>query len=185
MTAHAIVALHRGELDAALERVEAMIRKWEGRPFYESRGVALRGRIRAARGDLEGARRDYLEALALQDRLGFEVAAARSRLGLAEVELAAGDLGRVDELVRAAMPPIARELLAPDLAQAAALAALSTHRRGGRASTAELHRLAAAVESWPLRQQILLGAAEIEGDAAAAQELRRRAAAAGFVRLGR
>jgi hypothetical protein len=78
------------------------------------------------------------------------------------------------------MPPIVRERLAPDLAHAAALASVALHRRGLPAPAAELHRLAAAVESYPLRAQVLLAAAEVEGDAAAAEKIRRDAAAAGY-----
>jgi tetratricopeptide (TPR) repeat protein len=67
-------------------------------------------------GDLDAARADLAEALALHVEMGADTGAAHALQRLAEVELAAGDRSAAERLLRRALPlarwsPLARHLL--------------------------------------------------------------------------
>jgi DNA-binding winged helix-turn-helix (wHTH) protein/tetratricopeptide (TPR) repeat protein len=98
--------------------------------------VTVAGEAGLLAGDLDGARADLAEALALHREMGADTGAAHTLQRLAEVELAAGDRAAAERLLRRALPlarwsPLARHLLqriygtlisaAPDTAAALAV----------------------------------------------------------------
>jgi DNA-binding winged helix-turn-helix (wHTH) protein/tetratricopeptide (TPR) repeat protein len=98
--------------------------------------VTVAGEAALLAGDLDAARADLAEALALHVEMGADTGAAHTLQRLAEVELAAGDRAAAGRLLRRALPlarwsPLARHLLqriygtlisaAPDAAAALAV----------------------------------------------------------------
>jgi DNA-binding winged helix-turn-helix (wHTH) protein/tetratricopeptide (TPR) repeat protein len=78
--------------------------------------VTVAGEAALLAGDLDAARADLAEALALHREMGADTGAAHTLQRLAEVELAAGDRVAAERLLRRALPlarwsPLARHLL--------------------------------------------------------------------------
>jgi DNA-binding winged helix-turn-helix (wHTH) protein/tetratricopeptide (TPR) repeat protein len=78
--------------------------------------VTVSGEAALLAGDLDAARADLAEALALHREMGADTGAAHALQRLAEVELAAGDRAAAERLLRRALPlarwsPLARHLL--------------------------------------------------------------------------
>jgi tetratricopeptide (TPR) repeat protein len=78
--------------------------------------VTVAGEAALLAGDLDAARADLGEALALHLEMGADTGAAHTLQRLAEVELAAGDRSAAERLLRRALPlarwsPLARHLL--------------------------------------------------------------------------
>jgi DNA-binding winged helix-turn-helix (wHTH) protein/tetratricopeptide (TPR) repeat protein len=78
--------------------------------------VTVAGEAALLAGDLDAARADLAEALALHVEMGADTGAAHALQRLAEVELAAGDRSAAERLLRRALPlarwsPLARHLL--------------------------------------------------------------------------
>src|SRR5215470_16150957 len=78
--------------------------------------VTVAGEAALLAGDLDAARADLGEALALHAEMGADTGAAHTLQRLAEVELAAGDRSAAERLLRRALPlarwsPLARHLL--------------------------------------------------------------------------
>jgi DNA-binding winged helix-turn-helix (wHTH) protein/tetratricopeptide (TPR) repeat protein len=78
--------------------------------------VTVAGEAALLAGDLDAARTDLAEALALHREMGADTGAAHALQRLAEVELAAGDRMAAERLLRRALPlarwsPLARHLL--------------------------------------------------------------------------
>ena len=78
--------------------------------------VTVAGEAALLAGDLDAARADLAEALALHTEMGADTGAAHALQRLAEVELAAGDRAAAERLLRRALPlarwsPLARHLL--------------------------------------------------------------------------
>jgi DNA-binding winged helix-turn-helix (wHTH) protein/tetratricopeptide (TPR) repeat protein len=78
--------------------------------------VTVAGEAALLAGDLDAARADLAEALALHREMGADTGAAHALQRLAEVELAAGDRAAAERLLRRALPlarwsPLARHLL--------------------------------------------------------------------------
>jgi tetratricopeptide (TPR) repeat protein len=78
--------------------------------------VTVAGEAALLAGDLDAARADLAEALALHVEMGADTSAAHALQRLAEVELAAGDRAAAGRLLRRALPlarwsPLARHLL--------------------------------------------------------------------------
>ena len=78
--------------------------------------VTVAGEAALLAGDLDAARADLAEALALHVGMGADTGAAHALQRLAEVELAAGDRAAAERLLRRALPlarwsPLARHLL--------------------------------------------------------------------------
>ena len=78
--------------------------------------VTVAGEAALLAGDLDAARADLAEALALHVEMGADTGAAHALQRLAEVELAAGDRAAAERLLRRALPlarwsPLARHLL--------------------------------------------------------------------------
>jgi len=78
--------------------------------------VTVAGEAALLAGDLDRARADLAEALALHVEMGADTGAAHALQRLAEVELAAGDRAAAERLLRRALPlarwsPLARHLL--------------------------------------------------------------------------
>jgi len=78
--------------------------------------VTVAGEAALLAGDLDAARADLAEALALHREMGADTGAAHALQRLAEVELAAGDRTAAERLLRRALPlarwsPLARHLL--------------------------------------------------------------------------
>ena len=78
--------------------------------------VTVAGEAALLAGDLDAARADLAEALALHVEMGADTGAAHTLQRLAEVELAAGDRPAAERLLRRALPlarwsPLARHLL--------------------------------------------------------------------------
>jgi DNA-binding winged helix-turn-helix (wHTH) protein/tetratricopeptide (TPR) repeat protein len=78
--------------------------------------VTVAGEAALLAGDLDAARADLTEALALHTEMGADTGAAHTLQRLAEVELAAGDRSAAERLLRRALPlarwsPLARHLL--------------------------------------------------------------------------
>jgi len=78
--------------------------------------VTVAGEAALLAGDLDAARADLAEALALHTKMGADTGAAHTLQRLAEVELAAGDRAAAERLLRRALPlarwsPLARHLL--------------------------------------------------------------------------
>jgi DNA-binding winged helix-turn-helix (wHTH) protein/tetratricopeptide (TPR) repeat protein len=78
--------------------------------------VTVAGEAALLAGDLDAARADLAEALALHVEMGADTGAAHALQRLAEVELAAGDRATAERLLRRALPlarwsPLARHLL--------------------------------------------------------------------------
>jgi tetratricopeptide (TPR) repeat protein len=78
--------------------------------------VTVAGEAALLAGDLDAARADLAEALALHAEMGADTGTAHALQRLAEVELAAGDRAAAERLLRRALPlarwsPLARHLL--------------------------------------------------------------------------
>jgi len=78
--------------------------------------VTVAGEAALLAGDLDAARADLAEALALHTEMGADTGAAHALQRLAEVELAVGDRAAAERLLRRALPlarwsPLARHLL--------------------------------------------------------------------------
>ena len=78
--------------------------------------VTVAGEAALLAGDLDAARADLAEALALHTEMGADTGTAHALQRLAEVELAAGDRAAAERLLRRALPlarwsPLARHLL--------------------------------------------------------------------------
>jgi len=78
--------------------------------------VTVAGEAALLAGDLDAARADLAEALALHVEMGADTGTAHALQRLAEVELAGGDLAAAERLLRRALPlarwsPLARHLL--------------------------------------------------------------------------
>src|SRR5262249_25109695 len=78
--------------------------------------VTVAGEAALLAGDLDAARADLAEALAMHAEMGADTGTAHTLQRMAEVELAAGDRAAAERLLRRALPlarwsPLARHLL--------------------------------------------------------------------------
>ena len=92
--------LHAGDSRRALGFVE----HWAGRVSRSAPLLLRRGELRETRGDLGGARADFISCLAFKDALGdLQMATVRPLLGLARLAIASGDLREAWNRVREAL----------------------------------------------------------------------------------
>jgi hypothetical protein len=127
--------LHPGDPAAAL----AFLERWARRAPPSAPLLLRRGELREALGRLAGAAADFEACLALAAAVADrEVAAARPRLGLARLTLAAGQLDRAERLVAAVLPEAPRD------PEALLFAAVLAAARGGAAAVARFAREHAA-----------------------------------------
>jgi predicted ATPase len=121
------IALHRGDLDEALDYGERSLAIREARGLGTDRALVTLGDIAMRRGDLEHAERLLSEAATGFERQGHEINYASALGTLAEVERRRGDSQRAETLVREALGRLAalgdRPLVAECLRLLAILAA--------------------------------------------------------------
>jgi TolB-like protein len=153
----AVTHTARGELSRAepiYERMALGVRLFAGRmnqpPFFYFHGM-----LHLARGDLDAAEARLGEALQLASSLGERLHAERSRLGLAEIDLARGRTREAEARARAAITGFELLGLGDDLAlaQLTLARALLAERRGpdARHALAEAQAAAARTQSAPVR----------------------------------
>jgi hypothetical protein len=131
--------LHPRDAAAAL----AFLERWGERAPASAPYLLRRAELREQLGQVGGATADFEACLALVGASGDrEVAAARPRLGLARLALAAGRLDRAAALVEAALPDAPRD------PEALLCALVLARARGGAAAVAALARAHAARHGW-------------------------------------
>lgn len=109
------LALQRGSLTHALEHTQAAV------GLQGSNNIAAHvedlqrtSKILSARGDLEGARHDLLEALAVAEKIGAQGQVAQSRIGLAQLDLEEGHAANAEQPIRDALAVFAGEKMLDD-----------------------------------------------------------------------
>ncbi len=125
-----------GRLGAAAEYLELALAQHAEAPSSRAFDLAGLGRIAAAKGDLPAAREKFAAGLRLQQSLGEDIYAAETRIAMAELELAAGELATGTALAAEA-EKILRQADEKELAaRATALACLGLLAQG-RAAEAQ------------------------------------------------
>jgi tetratricopeptide (TPR) repeat protein len=114
------LALVRGDLGDALKRTQAAV-ELQGSIDITAHVDDLRrtSRILAAQGDLEGARRNLVEALGVAVKIGAQGQTAESHLALAELDLEEGHAAAAELPMRNALKIFRQEKMSDDEMQGA------------------------------------------------------------------
>jgi class 3 adenylate cyclase len=126
------VHMRRGGLESRVERFGAL--PWW--PLISLTQASARSYVRAARGDLAGAREDAEQGIVLNERLGYRKMVWRCRVQLAEV---LAELGRYDE-AQAVLPPRSERTELQDIVYDAAALIRTALGRGEVSEAIEVAR---------------------------------------------